>query len=95
MSRQVVTMQRWKVPGMAKKGKEPPLWTVYQDLNGLFSCNCPAWTKNMPRQDCKHILRVKLNQLQGAGILTHFELNDDCSITGEVGNRPKRRIKGV
>lgn len=25
-----------------------------------WACSCPAWTRNMPREDCKHILKVKL-----------------------------------
>ena len=30
-----------------------------------WECSCPAWTRNTPRTDCKHILLVKL-VLQGA-----------------------------
>lgn len=28
----------------------------------LWGCSCPAWTKNSPREDCKHILTVKLGE---------------------------------
>jgi len=24
-----------------------------------WECSCPSWTRNMPRSDCKHILRIK------------------------------------
>jgi hypothetical protein len=31
---------------------------------GTWGCSCPDWTKHMPRQDCKHILQVKWDQIK-------------------------------
>jgi len=36
-------------------------YTVSQEkLSTYWHCSCPAWTRNTPRTDCKHILKVKL-----------------------------------
>ena len=32
---------------------------VEQEIRGwTYECSCPAWTRNTPRKDCKHIKRV-------------------------------------
>jgi len=49
--------QQWHVPG---SGQKP--YVVSRAGTG-WSCDCMSWTRNMPREDCKHILRVKLEQL--------------------------------
>ena len=46
---------QWYVSG---SGNMP--YTVSEAKDGNWSCSCMAWTRNHPREDCKHIMRVKL-----------------------------------
>jgi hypothetical protein len=46
---------QWYVSG---SGKAP--YTVSEAKDGNWSCSCMAWTRTHPREDCKHIMRVKL-----------------------------------
>jgi len=46
---------QWRVSGSAS---EPYIVSHYHDDN--WACSCMAWTRNHPREDCKHIMRVKL-----------------------------------
>jgi hypothetical protein len=48
---------QWYVSGSAA---EP--YTVSHAKNGDWSCSCMSWTRNHPREDCKHIMRVKLQE---------------------------------
>jgi hypothetical protein len=55
--------EQWSCQG---SGKEP--YIISRKSNGAngstteegFACSCPAFTRNVPREDCKHILKVKL-----------------------------------
>jgi hypothetical protein len=49
--------RQWYVSGSAS---EP--YTVSQATDGNWSCSCMAWTRTHPREDCKHIMRVKLQE---------------------------------
>ena len=31
------------------------------DFDAGWSCSCPAWTRNMPRKECRHCLALKLD----------------------------------
>lgn len=33
-------------------------YTVTQAYDGHWECACPAWTRHMPRKNCKHIARL-------------------------------------
>lgn len=46
---------QWAVQG---SGNAP--YIVSHKKDGEWQCSCPAWTRNTPREDCKHILKVKL-----------------------------------
>jgi hypothetical protein len=46
---------QWYVSGSAATP-----YTVSEANDGNWSCSCPAWTRNHPREDCKHVMRVKL-----------------------------------
>ena len=46
---------QWYVSGSASVP-----YTVSEAKDGSWSCSCMAWTRNHPREDCKHIMRVKL-----------------------------------
>ena len=46
---------QWYVSGSANTP-----YTVSEATDGNWSCSCMAWTRNHPREDCKHIMRVKL-----------------------------------
>jgi hypothetical protein len=52
-----VYKNRWHVLGSAKFP-----YVVSETTHGDWLCSCPAWTKNSPREDCKHIFRVKLER---------------------------------
>jgi hypothetical protein len=42
------------------KTPNPDPYTISEAKDGNWSCSCMAWTRNHPREDCKHIMRVKL-----------------------------------
>ena len=54
---------QWYVSGSAA---EP--YIVSEAKDGNWSCSCMAWTRNHPREDCKHIMRVKLQESKPAEI---------------------------
>src|SRR5208282_68433 len=54
---------QWYVSGSAA---EP--YTVSEANDGNWSCSCMAWTRNHPREDCKHIMRVKLAEAVAAEV---------------------------
>lgn len=45
---------KWVVPG-SKRGSE---WVVAINNYGEFGCSCPVW--KFKRQECKHILRIRM-----------------------------------
>ena len=49
-------VQRWEVASHSNPSKT---YTVAIDADGIYDCSCPAWTRHMPRKDCKHIQQVK------------------------------------
>jgi hypothetical protein len=46
---------QWKVKSSTGKGS----YTVSLGHDGKYACSCMAWTRNMPRKDCKHITEVR------------------------------------
>lgn len=50
--------QQWDVPSQSSKGKK--FYRVSLRHDGLMECSCKAWTSTVPREDCKHILRKRL-----------------------------------
>jgi hypothetical protein len=50
---------RWAVSGSAATP-----YTISEAKDGNWACSCMAWTRTTPREDCKHILRVKLQQMK-------------------------------
>lgn len=48
-------VKRWKVP----KSKGDGEWTVAQDKDGNYGCNCPIW--RFSRKECHHIKQIKAN----------------------------------
>src|ERR1039458_3428347 len=48
---------QWHVSGSAASP-----YIVSEAKDGNWSCSCMAWTRNHPREDCKHIMRVKLSE---------------------------------
>jgi len=47
---------RWAVTGSASP------YIVSEAKDGNWACSCMAWTRTHPREDCKHILRIKLQE---------------------------------
>ena len=45
-----------------KNNSSPDPYTVREAKDGNWSCSCMNWTRNHPREDCKHILRVKMQE---------------------------------
>ena len=56
---------RWSVSGSAV---EP--CTVSLANDGNWACSCMIWTRTHPREDCKHIMRVKLQENTPAPAVT-------------------------
>jgi len=58
----------WLIKGTKKDRKTGKIipYKVSQREDGIFGCDCPNWINcPAPKDDCKHILRVKLMLLQG------------------------------
>ncbi len=55
-------VNQWTVTG--SKGNQ---YVVSQRGDGEFECSCRSWTTTVPREDCKHILRKKLELMQQNG----------------------------
>lgn len=49
---------QWAVASQSSKGKHN--YVVSECHDGSWECACMNWTRTMPRQDCKHILKKKL-----------------------------------
>jgi hypothetical protein len=49
---------QWSVMGSIPK----PYVVSRRDNDALWACSCPSWAKHTPREDCKHILSVKLSE---------------------------------
>ena len=47
--------RRWAVSGSAATP-----YTVSEATDGNWACSCMNWTRTVPREDCKHVMRVKL-----------------------------------
>lgn len=72
--------EQWAYQGTAKApyiitARRKPGEGVKTGWDYVWGCSCPDWTKHMPRQDCKHIVAVKLKEKilviaggQGTGI---------------------------
>ena len=39
-------------------------YTVSLTHSGEWQCSCPAWTRQSPRINCKHILSIIVQQMQ-------------------------------
>jgi hypothetical protein len=52
--------RQWDVGSFTDPSKKP--YKVSERYNGTWECSCPAWTRHMPRADCKHIAQIKLLQ---------------------------------
>ena len=49
--------RQFDVGSFTDPAKKP--YKVSERQDGGWECSCPAWTRNTPRKDCKHILKVK------------------------------------
>ena len=54
---------QWTVSASpTKNNSNPDPYTVSEANDGNWSCSCMNWTRHHPREDCKHIMRVKLRE---------------------------------
>lgn len=51
-------MDKWTAQWKVKSSSGNGLYTVSLGKDGKYACSCPAWTRNMPRKNCKHITEV-------------------------------------
>ena len=49
---------QYQVASQSSKGKHT--YTVSEYFDGSWACACMNWTRTVQRQDCKHILKKKL-----------------------------------
>ena len=71
---------QWAVQG---SGTAP--YIVSHKKDGEWQCSCPAWTRNTPREDCKHILKVKLvEKVPSGAVVTSVKtvISVDSGVTG-------------
>jgi hypothetical protein len=55
-------LNQWYVDASpTPKNSKPDPYVVSQPKVGdMWECGCKSWVSNHPREDCKHIMRVKL-----------------------------------
>jgi hypothetical protein len=54
---------QWTVSASpTKNNSSPDPYIVSEANDGNWSCSCMNWTRNHPRVDCKHILKVMLGE---------------------------------
>lgn len=46
-------VRQYDVASLSKPAQKP--YKVSERADGGWECSCPAWTRHMPRTDCKHI----------------------------------------
>lgn len=49
-------VKQWQIPSDSNPNTT---YTVSLTPEQTFECSCPAWTRNTPRVDCKHIRRLQ------------------------------------
>ena len=52
-----------------------------------WECSCPAWTRNTPRSDCKHILKAKLHLVNKGDKVGSEVPTEKPSATVKAGRR--------
>lgn len=98
---------QWAVQGT---GKIPYIVSHKNNAQGSedeWQCSCPSWTGNMPREDCKHILKIKLvekvpivpttvillpKKNAGAGIAQHV-VNEENTLTLKTFEKKGRKFR--
>lgn len=55
--------QQFQVKSLSSSRHEK-FYTVSKRHDGTWACSCPAWTRQSPRQNCKHILSILVQQMQ-------------------------------
>ena len=73
--------KQWQVQGSASAP-----YTVSVDWNSNWACSCVGWIRHFPRQDCKHIKKIRCS-CTGPGICCHIKQ----SMSPEV-EKPKSRL---
>jgi hypothetical protein len=69
---------QWYVSGSAASP-----YTVSEAKDSNWSCSCMAWTRNHPREDCKHIMRVKLQEAVPAEV----KINSSMQFVQSTGRK--------
>ena len=64
---------------LAEVGSEMSDRTYRVSIKSCMGCNCPAWTRTVPRADCKHIRAMKV-------VMEHGMTNTRVTLT-EAGGR--------
>ena len=74
-------VQRWEVASHSNPNRT---YTVAIDAEGNWGCSCPAWTRHMPRKDCKHIRQVKaMEQAPKVATVPISQLGDTWTVPTE------------
>lgn len=78
---------QFTVTGKSKNRKtgKPYEYTVSIRHDETWECSCPNWTQNHPREDCKHILAMKLKQT--AGFVAPLVVDDKLSLEQATGRK--------
>ena len=58
----------WAVQGRGRNPYTVSIKSSGADV-GAFGCSCPDWAKHFPRQDCKHIMKIKLEVLHAFTVI--------------------------
>jgi hypothetical protein len=59
--------------------RSPYIVSISDESGGTWACSCPAWTRTVPREDCKHIMRVRL--LVERALAQNKKIADDPKVT--------------
>jgi hypothetical protein len=60
---QLISSTQWEKQ-WSVEGSRGNYYKVSQHQDSTFACACKAWTTTTPREDCKHILLVRLQSIQ-------------------------------
>jgi hypothetical protein len=80
--------RQWDVGSFTDPGKKP--YKISERLDGGWECSCPAWTRHMPRADCKHIDKVRRALQRTPAAPAFISANQPTSSVAPTAPSPRR-----
>ena len=80
--------RQWDIQSFTDPGKKP--YKISERLDGGWECSCPAWTRHMPRADCKHIDKVRRALQRPPAAPVFISANQPTSSVAPTAPSPRR-----